>query len=53
MLLSLVYLFVRRLLRVLVPGDEIAAYKRIAPERLRPWPFGTGQAVADWLARRK
>ncbi len=33
-------------------SSEIAAAKRIAPEALRPWPFGTGRAVADWLARR-
>lgn len=33
-------------------SHEIAAVKRVAPERLRPWPFGTGRAVADWLSRR-
>lgn len=33
-------------------SPEIAAVKRVAPEALRPWPFGTGFAVADWLARR-
>ena len=33
-------------------GDELAAYKRIPPEKLRPWPLGTGHAVRDWLARR-
>ena len=33
-------------------GDELADYKRIRPEKLRPWPFGTGEAVRDWLARR-
>lgn len=37
----------------IVLGDELAAYKRIPPEKLRPWPMGTGQAVADWLARRQ
>lgn len=31
---------------------ELAAYRRIAPEKLRPWDFGTGLAVADWLKRR-
>jgi len=35
-----------------VPGEEIAQVRRVAPERLRAWPFGTGQAVADWLAGR-
>lgn len=33
-------------------GDELEAYKAIAPEKLRPWAFGTGLAVADWLKRR-
>jgi len=33
-------------------GEEIAELRRVLPERLRPWPFGTGQAVADWLAGR-
>lgn len=33
-------------------GEELRAYKRIAPERLRAWDFGTGHAVRDWLARR-
>ncbi len=34
-------------------GDELVDYKRILPERLRPWPMGTGQAVSDWLAARR
>lgn len=33
-------------------GDELEAFKRVPPDRLKPWPFGTGQAVADWLAQR-
>jgi len=33
-------------------GEELAGVKRIRPEKLRPWPFGTGHAVRDWLARR-
>jgi NADH pyrophosphatase NudC (nudix superfamily) len=33
-------------------SSEIAAVKRVQPERLKPWPFGTGHAVRDWLARR-
>ena len=36
-----------------VLGDELAGCKRIAPDRLRPWPFGTGHAVRDWLERRR
>jgi ADP-ribose pyrophosphatase YjhB (NUDIX family) len=35
-----------------VQGEEIAEVRAVSPERLRPWPFGTGQAVADWLAAR-
>jgi NADH pyrophosphatase NudC (nudix superfamily) len=33
-------------------NEELADYRRIAPEKLRPWEFGTGLAVADWLKRR-
>jgi NAD+ diphosphatase len=33
-------------------GDEIAETKAVAPGKLRPWPFGTGLAVRDWLATR-
>jgi len=35
-----------------VLGEEIAEMRSVLPERLRAWPFGTGQAVADWLAAR-
>lgn len=34
-------------------GDELAACRRVPPEKLRPWAAGTGQAVADWLAGRR
>lgn len=33
-------------------GAELEAFKRILPEKLRPWPLGTGFAVRDWLASR-
>jgi NADH pyrophosphatase NudC (nudix superfamily) len=33
-------------------GEELAEYRRIAPERLRPWRRATGLAVADWLRAR-
>ncbi len=33
-------------------GDELEAFKSIPIEKLRPWPFGTGAAVKEWLARR-
>lgn len=33
-------------------GLELEAHKPLPPEKLKPWPFGTGLAVAEWLARR-
>lgn len=33
-------------------NEELAAIKHIPIERLKPWDFGTGSAVRDWLARR-
>jgi len=33
-------------------GEELRAVKRIDPARLRPWDFGTGFAVRDWLQRK-
>jgi NAD+ diphosphatase len=27
-------------------------YRTIVPARLRPWKFGTGLALADWLRGR-
>lgn len=36
----------------IVLGEELAAFKRVPPEKLRPWPRGTGHAVRDWLASR-
>jgi 8-oxo-dGTP pyrophosphatase MutT (NUDIX family) len=32
-------------------GDELAEIKWIPVDKLRPWPFGTGHAVRDWLAK--
>ena len=32
-------------------GDELAEIKMIPVHKLKPWPFGTGHAVRDWLAR--
>lgn len=34
------------------PGPEIAQYREIPVDKLKPWPFGTGPAVEDWLKRR-
>lgn len=33
-------------------GAELAGMKAVPIAKLRPWPFGTGHAVRDWLARR-
>jgi len=32
-------------------GDELAEIRIIPPAKLKPWPFGTGLAVHDWLAK--
>lgn len=36
----------------IVLNEELAEFRLIAPEKLKPWNFGTGFAVSDWLARR-
>lgn len=33
-------------------SSELEEIKRVPIAKLRPWPFGTGEAVRDWLARR-
>jgi NADH pyrophosphatase NudC (nudix superfamily) len=33
-------------------GDELAGVKAVPPDKLRPWPLGTGRAVRDWLIAR-
>ena len=33
-------------------GEELVEYRLLEPERVRPWPLGTGLAVADWLRAR-
>ncbi len=30
-------------------GEELAEYRLLEPARVRPWPLGTGLAVADWM----
>ncbi|HMM55347.1 MAG TPA: NUDIX domain-containing protein [Candidatus Desulfobacillus sp.] len=37
----------------IVLNEELAEFRLIAPEKLRPWDAGTGLAVRDWLARRQ
>jgi len=34
-------------------GEELVDYRLIEPARLRPWPQGTGQALADWMRARE
>ncbi len=34
-------------------GEELAEVRMVPPEKLKPWAFGTGYAVQDWLDRRK
>jgi NAD+ diphosphatase len=44
---------------ILAAGDialdatELAGYKTVPVDKLRPWDFGTGAAVKDFLARRR
>ena len=33
-------------------NEELVDYRAIKPARLRPWKFGTGLALADWLRSR-
>jgi len=33
-------------------GEELAEVKSVIPEKLKPWAFGTGFAVRDWLKKR-
>lgn len=34
-------------------GEEIAEIKMVPIDKLKPWGFGTGPAVADWLKKRQ
>ncbi len=33
-------------------GEEIVEVKAVPPDKVRPWDFGTGPAVREWLDRR-
>lgn len=35
-----------------VLGEELAEVRYVSPDKLKPWPFGTGHAVKDWLDKR-
>lgn len=34
-------------------SEEILEVKYVSLEKLKPWPFGTGHVVKDWIERRK
>ncbi len=36
----------------IVLNEELAEVRLIAPDKLKPWDFGTGPAVRDWLTAR-
>jgi len=33
-------------------GDELEEIRVVEPERIKPWPYGTGPAVKKWLESR-
>jgi NADH pyrophosphatase NudC (nudix superfamily) len=35
----------------IVLSEELAQYKRVPVSALKPWSFGTGRAVHDWIQR--
>ena len=37
----------------IVLNEELAEVRLFSPDRLKPWDFGTGLAVRDWLAARQ
>jgi NAD+ diphosphatase len=37
---------------IITLNEELAEFRLVAPEKLRPWDFGTGLAIRDWLAQR-
>jgi NADH pyrophosphatase NudC (nudix superfamily) len=37
---------------IVLATDELADYKEVPLEKLRPWPQGTGPALRDWLVAR-
>jgi NAD+ diphosphatase len=34
-------------------GDELAAFKSVPINKVKPWPFATGLALSDWLKSRE
>lgn len=50
---QLILVFHVRVWGEIVLGEELAEIKSLSPDKLRPWPIGTGPAVRDWLEARK
>jgi NADH pyrophosphatase NudC (nudix superfamily) len=38
---------------IVLDASELAGFKEVPVDRLRPWDFGTGEAVRDFLALRR
>ncbi len=38
---------------IILCQEELAGYKLVHPDKLKPWDMGTGPAVKDWLESRK
>jgi len=36
----------------IVLGEELVEFKKVPPEKLRPWPAATGLALRDWMLDR-
>ena len=34
-------------------NEELEEIRRVSPDKLKGWPFGTGPAVRDWVEKRK
>ena len=48
---ELIIAFYVRTTGTITLNDELAAYKLVAKEKLRPWPRGTGLAVEAWIKK--
>jgi ADP-ribose pyrophosphatase YjhB (NUDIX family) len=44
--------YVRATGEIRMDETELQAYKLVPISQLKPWPFGTGKAVKEWLERR-
>jgi NADH pyrophosphatase NudC (nudix superfamily) len=37
---------------IITLNEELAEFRLVEPGKLRPWDYGTGLAISDWLRRR-